>query len=30
VPGYGVFEAFVRLGRWQLFPLLVEPLKVYW
>jgi hypothetical protein len=29
VPGYGVFEAFVRVGKWQLFPLLVEPLKVY-
>jgi hypothetical protein len=29
VPGYAVFEAYVRLGKWQLFPLLVEPLKVY-
>ena len=28
-PGYCVFEAHVRVGRWQLFPLLVEPLKVY-
>jgi hypothetical protein len=28
-PGYAVFEAFARVGRWQLFPLLVEPLKVY-
>jgi len=28
-PGYALFEAFVRVGRWQLFPLLVEPLKVY-
>jgi hypothetical protein len=28
-PGYCVFEAFVRVGAWQLFPLLVEPLKVY-
>lgn len=28
-PGYCVFEAFVRVGRWQLFPLVVEPLKVY-
>jgi hypothetical protein len=28
-PGYCVFEAHVRVGRWQLFPLLVEPRKVY-
>lgn len=28
-PGYCVFQAFVRVGRWQLFPLVVEPLKVY-
>jgi hypothetical protein len=28
-PGYCVFEAFVRVGKWQLFPLVVEPLKVY-
>jgi hypothetical protein len=28
-PGYCVFEAYVRVGRWQLFPLLIEPLKVY-
>ena len=28
-PGYCIFEAFVRVGRWQLFPLVVEPLKVY-
>jgi hypothetical protein len=28
-PGYALFEAYVRVGRWQLFPLLVEPLKVY-
>jgi hypothetical protein len=28
-PGYCVFEAFVRVGRWQLFPLVVEPLQVY-
>src|SRR5262245_9542975 len=28
-PGYAVFEAFARVGRWQLFPLVVEPLKVY-
>jgi hypothetical protein len=28
-PGYCIFQAFVRAGRWQLFPLAVEPLKVY-
>jgi hypothetical protein len=28
-PGYCLFEAYVRVGRWQLFPLLVEPLKTY-
>ncbi len=28
-PGYCLFEAYVRVGRWQLFPLVVEPLKVY-
>jgi hypothetical protein len=28
-PGYCVFEAYVRVGQWQLFPLVVEPLKVY-
>ena len=28
-PGYCVFQAFVRVGTWQLFPLVVEPLKVY-
>lgn len=28
-PGYCIFEAFVRVGGWQLFPLVVEPLKVY-
>src|SRR5262245_4885398 len=28
-PGYCVFEAYVRVGKWQLFPLLIEPLKVY-
>jgi hypothetical protein len=28
-PGYCIFEAFVRVGAWQLFPLVVEPLKVY-
>jgi hypothetical protein len=29
VAGYMFFEAYVRVGRWQLFPLLVEPLKTY-
>lgn len=29
VPGYCIFQAFVRVGQWQLFPLVVEPLKVY-
>lgn len=28
-PGYCLFEAYVRVGKWQLFPLLIEPLKVY-
>jgi hypothetical protein len=28
-PGYVLFEAYARVGRWQLFPLLVEPLKTY-
>jgi hypothetical protein len=28
-PGYCVFEAYARVGKWQLFPLVVEPLKVY-
>jgi hypothetical protein len=28
-PGYMVFEAYVRVGRWQLFPLSIEPLKTY-
>jgi hypothetical protein len=28
-PGYALFEASVRVGRWQLFPLLIEPLKTY-
>jgi hypothetical protein len=28
-PGYMLFEAYVRVGRWQLFPLVLEPLKVY-
>lgn len=29
VPGYMLFEAYVRVGKWQLFPLVVEPLKTY-
>jgi len=29
VPGYMLFEAYVRIGRWQLFPLVLEPLKTY-
>ena len=29
VPGYCIFEAHVRVRKWQLFPLAVEPLKVY-
>lgn len=29
VRGYGLFEAYVRVGRWQLFPLRVELLRVY-
>jgi len=28
-PGYAIFEAYVRVGGWQLFPLVVEPLKTY-
>jgi hypothetical protein len=28
-PGYMLFEAYVRVGRWQLFPLRVEPLRTY-
>jgi Transposase DDE domain len=28
-PGYMLLEAYVRVGRWQLFPLLIEPLKTY-
>jgi hypothetical protein len=28
-PGHCVFQAFVRVGKWQLFPLVVEPLKAY-
>jgi hypothetical protein len=29
VAGYMLFEAYVRIGKWQLFPLRVEPLKTY-
>lgn len=29
VPGFMVFEAYVRVGKWQLFPLVLEPLKTY-
>jgi hypothetical protein len=29
VRGYAFFEAFVRVGRWQQFPLIVELLKTY-
>lgn len=28
-PGYALFEAYVRVGRWQLFPLCAELLKPY-
>jgi hypothetical protein len=28
-PGYMLFEAYVRVRRWQLFPLLIEPLRTY-
>jgi len=28
-PGYMLFEAYVRVRRWQLFPLAIEPLKTY-
>jgi hypothetical protein len=28
-PGYVLFEAYVRVRRWQLFPLVLEPLKTY-
>jgi hypothetical protein len=28
-PGYMLFEAHVRVGRWQLFPLVMEPLRTY-
>jgi hypothetical protein len=29
VPGYAVFESYVRVGRWQLLPLIVEPMQAY-
>jgi hypothetical protein len=29
VAGYMLFEAYVRIGKWQLFPLVLEPLKTY-
>jgi hypothetical protein len=29
VSGYMLFEAYVRVGKWQLFPLVLEPLKTY-
>jgi len=28
-PGYVLFEAYARVGRWQLFPLAIEPLCTY-
>lgn len=28
-PGYALLEAYVRVRRWQLFPLRIEPLKTY-
>jgi len=28
-PGYMLFEAYVRVGKWQLRPLTIEPLKTY-
>jgi hypothetical protein len=28
-PGYAVFEAYVRVGRWQLFPLRLDLLKTF-
>jgi hypothetical protein len=28
-PGYMLFESYVRVGRWQLFPLVIEPMKTY-
>jgi hypothetical protein len=29
VPGYMLFEAYVRVGKWQLFPLAIEPMQAY-
>lgn len=29
VPGYMLFEAYVRVGKWQLFPLVIEPMQAY-
>jgi DDE family transposase len=29
VSGYAVFESYVRVGGWQMFPLIIEPLKAY-
>lgn len=29
VPGYMLFEAYVRVGKWQLFPLVMEPMQAY-
>jgi len=29
IRGYMVFEAYVRVGKWQMFPLVLEPLKTY-
>ncbi len=29
VTGYMAFEAYVRIGKWQLFPLQLEPLRTY-
>jgi len=29
VPGYMLFEAYARVGTWQLFPLILEPLRTY-
>jgi hypothetical protein len=28
-PGYMLFEAYARVRRWQLFPLLIKPLRTY-
>lgn len=28
-PGYCIFQAFIRVGTWQMLPLVMEPLKVY-